>query len=273
MRVLAILSFAIALVVACTPRSRMCSAPTECPATSACVAGRCMPLEAGLIPTIAETSDAGYTVRRLVLAPVDVAWVRRGDRVGDAAAMPPVFTIGRAADGDAALFLKFAVTVPKDARVVEAYLLLMRSDAVDTDPSPISLHAVRIVESWDSRSISWAAQPRTEEVRAPSTRVAPGGRAMVRLDVRALVERWPLHDRRDQGIGVVAETGSLSGMPFAFLPVGASIDPSTAPSSPPPVGGFGLGASAFGAERGAAPAPVDESTAEAAAPRLELYVK
>jgi hypothetical protein len=225
------------------------------------------------MPTIAETNDAGYTVRRLVVAPSDIAWVRRGDRVGAAAAMPSIFTLGRDADGESTLFLKFAVTIPKDARVVEAYLLLMRSDAVDADPSSISLHTVRITEPWDSRSISWASQPRTEEVRAPTTRVPPGGRAMVRLDVRGLVERWALHDRRDQGIAVVTEGGSMSGMPFAFLPVGASHDRPSAASPPTPVGGLGFGAAPFGTDRGSAPAPVDEPAAEASAPRLELYVK
>src|SRR5262249_43126883 len=119
MRVLAILSLAVALAVACTPRARMCSAPSECTSTSACVAARCMPVDAGLMPTIAETNDAGYTVRRLVVAPSDVAWVRRGDRVGAAAAMPSIFTLGRDPDGESMLFLKFAVTIPKDARVVE----------------------------------------------------------------------------------------------------------------------------------------------------------
>jgi hypothetical protein len=232
-----------------------------------------MPLDAGLMPTIAETSDAGYTVRRLVVAPVDVAWVRRGDRAGVAGQMPAVFTLARDADGDAMLFLRFAVNVPKDARIVEAYLLLVRSDAIDADPSPISLHAVRIVDAWDSRSISWASQPRTEEVRAPSTRVTPGGRAMVRLDVRGLVERWSLHDRRDQGIAVVAEGASASGMPFAFLPVGAVHDRPSAPPSPTPLGGAGFGTSPFGPDRGSPSVPVDEPAAEAAAPRLELYVK
>jgi hypothetical protein len=273
MRGLAFLSLGVVVAIACTPRPRMCSAPTDCSATSACVAGRCMPVDAGLMPTIAETNDAGYTVRRLVVAPADIAWVRRGDRPGAATAMPAVFTLGREGDGDSALFLRFAITVPKDAKVVEAYLILMRSDAVDADPSPISLHALRIVEAWDSRSISWAAQPHTEEVRAPSSRVTPGGRAMVRLDVRGLVERWALHDRRDQGIAVVAEGASMSGMPFAFLPVGASHDRPAAPSPPTPLGGLGFGPAPFGTDRGTAPASVDEPAAEAAAPRLELYVK
>jgi hypothetical protein len=260
---------ALVTVFACTPRARMCSAPNECTTTSACVAGRCMPLDAGLMPTIAETNDAGYTVRRVVLAPADIAWVRRGDRAGMAAAMPAVFTLAKDGDGDAALFLRFEVTIPKDAKVIEAYLLLMRSEAVDADPSPISLHAVRIVEAWDSRSISWASQPRTEEVRAPTSRVDPGGRVLVRLDVRALVERWATHDGRDQGIAVVSEGSSTSGMPFSFLPVGGSHDRPSAPSSAPV---FGLGASPFGAERAVAPT-LDEPNGEAFAPRLELYVK
>jgi hypothetical protein len=156
--------------------------------------------------------------------------------------------------------------------VVEAYLLLQRSDAVDADPAPVSLHAARIVTPWDSRSVSWATQPALEDVRLPSTRVDPAGRTVVRLDVRALVARWALHDRRDQGIAVVAESASPTGISFAFLPpgsaaVGAQASPATAAT--------GLGPLGFGGADRPAGAPAAESLAAEGpgSPRLELYVK
>jgi hypothetical protein len=210
-------------------------------------------------------------VRRIVLAPIDVAWVRRGDVTPPKeGAMPAVFTLGRGADGDAVLLARFSAALPKDARVVEAYLLLQRSDAVDADPAPISLHAARIVAPWDSRSVSWATQPAVEDVRLPSTRVDPAGRTVVRLDVRALVARWALHDRRDQGIAVVAENASPTGISFAFLPPGsAAVGTQASPAA------AGLGPLGFGGAERANGAPAAESVAAEGpgSPRLELYVK
>jgi hypothetical protein len=210
-------------------------------------------------------------VRRVVATPVDVAWVKSGDRssasaaAAGAGAMPAVFVLGRSADGDATLFLRFALSLPKDVKVLEAYLLLIRSSALDADPAPIYLHAARVVEPWDSRSISWAAQPRIEDVRAPATRVDPGGRALVRVDVRALVEGWALHDRRDHGVALVAENTSATGIPFAFLPVGLPLERPAA--SPAPALGFGAPVT------GTAPVPADEAPPEPIGPRLELYLK
>jgi hypothetical protein len=258
----------VALAVACAPRPRMCAAVTECPSAGVCVAGRCQPGgDAGGTPTIAEQGDAGPLVRRLVVAPVDVAWLRRGDGVRAATEMPAIFPLGRASDGSAVLLTRFAVPLAKETQIIEAYLLLARTDAVDADPTPVSLHAMRIVDAWDSRSVSWSTQPRTEEAAAAVTRVAGASRTLVRLDVRPLVARWILHDRRDQGIAVVAEGASATGIPFAFLPTGAVRPPSPAIGVQPP-------AIAVFQERPERSAPnADGSTAELLSPRLELYVK
>jgi hypothetical protein len=243
----------------------MCSAPAECPTAGVCVAGRCQSAEAGLTPTIAEQGDAGALVRRMVFSPVDVAWLTRGDGPRGASAMPAVFTLGRARDGGAVLLTRFAVPLTKETQVVEAYLLLARSEATDADPTPIALHAARVVDTWDSRSLSWATQPRTQEVGAASTRV-DGARTLVRLDVRALVSRWALHDPHDQGIAVVAETSSATGIPFAFEPSGAvRATPAAAVQAPV--------TPAFIDRSDRTTATTDPPTVELLSPRLELYVK
>ncbi len=251
----------VALGVACASRPRMCVATAECGA-GACVAGRCQALDAG-VPTIAEQGDAGLLVRRLVVAPTDVAWLRRGDGPRAAGAMPAIFPMGRAQDGESVLLTRFAVPITRETQIVEAYLLLARSDAMDADPSPISLHATRIVDAWDSRSVSWSTQPRTEELLAAATRVDGSSRTLIRLDVRSLVARWALHDRRDQGIAVVAEGTSVTGVPFAFQPTGGA---RLAAAQAPAITGF--------QERPERAAPVsDGPTAELLSPRLELYLK
>jgi hypothetical protein len=186
------------------PRMRMCDPLVPCQAQKSCVAGRCQP--DGPAPPLIQTT------RRLLLQPVEAAYLRRGDSPSGGA-LPPLFPLGR--DGDDALLLRFSAPLAPDAAVVEAYVLLERSDAVDADPVPIALHAERIVEPWDARAVSWATQPRLEETRSPSTLVPPAGPPLVRIDVRALVQRWRTHDPGDQGIAIVAENASPTGIAFA----------------------------------------------------------
>jgi hypothetical protein len=161
--------------------------------------------------------------RRVVVRPVDLAYLRRGDSA-NGGALPPLFSLGK---DSALLMLRFGVALPSTANIVEAYVVLRRSDAVDDDPAPISLHATRIVEAWDGASISWARQPRLLEARAPATVVEPSGPPLVRLDVRDLVRQWPRHDERDHGIAVVAENETRTGTTFAFRAVGAERGPTS----------------------------------------------
>lgn len=235
----------------------MCIAQNDCGAQAACIAGRCQP--EARVPVI---QSAG--VRRLVIAPIDAAFVRRGDASASAS---PVFALGRAADGDALLLLRFDVPLAPTTTVVEAYLLLDRSESSDADPSPIVLHASRIIDPWDARTLSWARQPRLDDLRSPSTAATPL-RPLVRLDVRELVRGWRAHSRVDQGIAVVAENASPTGISFAFAPPlmesARDADRISASSvrAPPP---------AFFASTSEDLPPL--ATGVTSGPRLELYVK
>jgi hypothetical protein len=203
---------AIALF-ACIERDRLCVSTTECGTMSACVAGRCQPQlkdDAGrpLPPMIASPQ-----VRRLVVAPTDIAYVSTGG--GETPSdLPPVLVLGKKGDG-ATLFLRFAVPIAPEENVVEAYVLLDRAAVVQSDPEPISLHADRIIDAWDGRSISYARQPRYEETASPATIVTGAGRPLVRIDVRDLATHWKMRDPRDQGIAIVADDTSRTGMSFA----------------------------------------------------------
>jgi hypothetical protein len=200
---------AVAALASCSwairPRMRMCDAATSCADGTSCVAGRCQ--KDGAVASIQAS-------RRILLEPVDVAYVRRGDSPSGGS-LPAIFALGRNGLGDAALLLRFSASLPPDAAVVEAYVLLERSDAMDADPVPIALHAARIVEQWDPRVVTWATGPRLEETRSPSSLVPPAGRALVRVDVRAMVQKWHAHDPLDQGIAIVAENSSTTGIAFA----------------------------------------------------------
>ncbi len=210
---------------------------------------------------------------RWLYAPVDTALVARGMRsewafdgrrvLAASAAQAPhsLATLGK---GDGALvLLRFAIALPPEANVLEAYLLLRQADAVDADPDPIVLHAARVTDPWDGRSVTWAHAPRVIEVGAPVTRVGAATARIVRLDVRAVVQRWRRRPGEDFGIAVVAEGPSATGVTFALEPVPAG-DGRGDPVAP----AFG---SAFDPRASSpmehdAPGVID-------GPELELYVK
>jgi hypothetical protein len=190
----------------------MCASEGDCGAQASCVAGRCV--AHGGVPAIA-------TARRLLYAPVDVAYMRRGHDREDAA--PALVMLGR--DDGALTLLRFSVPLAPEAKVLEAYLVLDRPSGVEIDPAPISLHAARVLDAWDSRSISWARQPRLEEVGAPVTEASPASGPLVRIDVRALVESWRRRMGGDEGLAVVAAGKSATGMAFALASWGESHGP------------------------------------------------
>jgi len=220
------IAVALGSLGACATRPRMCEAPTDC-GSGSCVAGRCQP-DAG--------TPAVQTSRRLVFEPVDLAYLPPG---GGDATSPAMGILGK---DKARLFLRFAIPLPPEQEVVEAYVLLSRTDAYDADPTPISLHATRIVEAWNPRSTSWSLQPRVEDIRAPRTTVTASGRPLVRVDVRELVQKWKKRDPRDHGVAIVSERTSPTGMAFALAPTPE-------------------------------PRPTDSSTVTLKGPVLELYVR
>lgn len=215
MGVLAPAALAFALS-GCAPRPRMCTITSECSSKSACVAGRCQ-LD---VPSVKPAVDSA---RRVVVRPVDVACVNRGER-SSGGVLPTVFAIGK--DGGK-LFLRFAVALPPAASVVEAYVVLRRSLLVDDDPAALSLHAARIIEPWEGGSVSWVRQPRVAEGRTPSTTVDPTGAPLVRVDVRDLVIQWRRRDPIDQGVAIVAEGDTATGTTFALVGGGGAGSPSS----------------------------------------------
>lgn len=196
----------------CVPRARLCTASSECAGGNACVAGRCQLEKATVKPAV-------DSARRLVLRPVDMAVVAHSSD----GAIPPIFSLGRDA-APAKLLLRFSVALPSNATIIEAYVVLRKSTVVDDDPEPISLHATRIEETWTGGSVSWAIQPRTSEIRAPSTVVEAAGSPVVRMDVREIVKHWAKHDPTDQGIAILAENETRSGTTFAISGSGADRD-------------------------------------------------
>ncbi len=269
-------AFALAAAPACTPPPRMCAAEGDCGAHGACVAGRC----------VAQGATAAIdNARRLLFSPVDQAYVRRnavgGGGNGNGNGSATVATLGRASDGGALALLRFDARLPPEATVLEAYLLLERATDVDADPATIAVHAVPIREAWDSRSVSWATAPRTEELGAgaPVTRVFPAAGAFVRLDVREIVAAWRRRGRAEFGVAVQAEGVTPTGVSFVWAPRGSAPAGRDALElargelllSEEP--GPGLEAPSPFEPRPAVPSTVGEPRREPVGPRLELYVR
>jgi hypothetical protein len=192
---------------------------------------------------------------------VDVARLAPGDARGES---PHTAILARDRDARAVVLLRFALDLPPGTTVVEAHVVLDRAASVEADPTPVSLHAVRVAEPWRVESLAWGRSPRLDDLNLPSTTV-DDVRRDIRLDVRALVRAWRTHAPEDHGIAVVADHTSATGVAFALSDgYGASEDaplppPVHAPS--PPTVFAGPDPTALG------------GTEPLRGPRLELYVK
>lgn len=229
----------------------MCVSEGDCGAQFSCVSGRC--LGRGAIAAITSS-------HRYVFAPVDAACV---SREGTSVRSRSLATLGR---GDGAVaFFRFSTDLPADADVVEAYLLLERATDIDADPGSLALHAARVSQPWDGSAMTWAHQPRIDEIGAPVTRWRYGASGTIRLDVRAIVKRWLRQDGGEFGIAVITEGTNRTGVSFALEPrPGARdrADPVLGPLSGMP-----------SAEAAAASTMAEQPRLANVGPELELYVK
>jgi hypothetical protein len=226
-------------VSGCARPLRMCTAAGDCTGDYACVAGRCVSRSAQ--PAIA-------TARRELFAPVAVGYVETGAAVaGDASERGVTPAVGTLSRGGR-VFLRFSVPLPPEAGVVEAYVLVDRvPSAARGDSAPVALHLAEVADAWDPRSLTWAMQPRFRELNAPVTNVVPAGGPVVRLDARALVDRWRERRASDE-LGVALVAAGPGDVAIAL-----------APREP------------IGRRRFDGAVDVVDSTADA--PRLELYVR
>ncbi len=198
---------------ACVPRDRMCAIDDPCAAGLACVTGRCVPGKAAV--RLLEVDDAGSPlVKRRAFAPTDLAWLTPQTREG--AGVPLNVGLGSPAGG--VLLLRFAdVVVPAD--LVEAYVVLRRVPDVDPPTGIVVLHAERVQDDWESRTLSPSRAPRLFDLHAPETRVLGAADEVVRVDVRALVSGWATRSAAHQGIAIVATSDRGAPLYVALAPV------------------------------------------------------
>jgi hypothetical protein len=226
------------LSASCVSAPRMCVSEPDCGSQASCVAGRC--LRRGAVAAVT-------TAKRWLYAPVDVGFVANGRARGAERAEPgphatPVTVALGRGDGATALF-RFAIALPPDATVLEAYVLLREDADVDADPVPLALHAARITTPWRGDAVTWAEPPRIVEAGSPVTRVVPWPGRAVRIDVHDIVARWRRRPGEDFGIAVLCEGASASasantrvsatGIPLAMGPMAAGGEQASAPLDGP----------------------------------------
>lgn len=187
-------------LVACGSRPRMCTGG-ECGAEADCIAGRCQAKKG-----VAAIQGA----ERLIVPPVAMALsgVAAGQAIG------PELVLGRERGGVNKLHLRFEVVLPPGKTLVEAYLLLERTDAVPADPQPIRLHLERILEPWSPATIADGREPPLEDVRAAETLADPRKGRVVRVDARALV-RPTGREEADFGLAVLVDGKTRTGVAFS----------------------------------------------------------
>lgn len=222
---------------ACAHRTTTCGGAADCRVEQACVAGRC--------EAVTGSRTQIQTARRLVLEPVDAAYVGAGAAAG---VLPPVGVLGRSGEG-AALYLRFDAPLGPTTEVVEAYLLLTRSDAVVQDDRPVRLELARIVERWSGTELGRSVVPRLAPGGGAVTTLRAPSRALVRVDAAPIVRRWRLHDRDDQGLAVVTAPGTAEGASASGVAFVLATHSEASPERDP------------------------GRTSEAPGPRLELYLK
>jgi hypothetical protein len=214
------------LTLACAPRQELCAGPTACRAFE-CVAGQCPAKEA-------TTLYAG--TRRMVVPASDLAVLERG-APSEGGALPAIFTLGAPSERTE-LLLRFDLRLDRGASIVRASVLLDRSDAVMSDPLPVAIHADRVIGRWNPRTVSWSTAPPIQDVRLPRTVIASTTPSLVRVDVTDLVRLWLAHDPRDQGLSIVAENETPTGVTFtlgsASLPDLRETPPGKSDLSQPP---------------------------------------
>ena len=185
-----------------------CAGAGSCPSGRECLASRCVLEGSAAVPNAA---------RRLLLRPSALG-VARGRESNPG--MAPGVTLGRRADNDTALYVRFD-SQWNQGRIVSAFLLL---DPLPGSPSAsdITLEVWRARRDFTSTTFAWSAQPGLAPpyARGISRALPP---SPVRVDVTELLSFLAAHPSQDHGfvvrateqseVGVTLATGLDGGLP------------------------------------------------------------
>jgi hypothetical protein len=177
--------------------------PGQCSADMECLANRCVPL--GSDPVQPST-------RRIVAAPSAIAVVSSRGTGGET--LPAAVTFGGAAEGAAALYLRFAPVWHGAGAIQNAFVLLEPLPGTQIAPDDVEVEAWRVAGAWDPLRLAWLAQPRLAPPRARGiARASPP--APLRIEVTEIVRYWQKHARSERGLAIKSAAGDAFGASFA----------------------------------------------------------
>ncbi|MCL2822761.1 MAG: DNRLRE domain-containing protein [Polyangiaceae bacterium] len=186
----------------CARQARVCATSAACGDGSVCFAGQCRKAKAGVVP---------LSSQRVVLEPIDVSVVSsRRSEINSS-----YVSFGKKGWGDVVVLMRFPAPFSDSTRVVSAHLVMDPPPGSTPGPSPVGIRIARVVDPWESGSVTWGTLP---TLSSPSTMfwVSSWGGRSLRVDVTGQVRRWREQRGDDHGIALrsaaqneIGETYSL----------------------------------------------------------------
>jgi hypothetical protein len=146
---------------------------------------------------------------RLRLLPKDIAYLT-GSRSYARDELPEQLALGRAADGQGRLLLRFALDLPRRAVIQSALLVFEPLPGCAPRPGAIRSSLQHVLEPWSSAAVSAGRQPSYGQAWVGPV-LSPIPAKTLRIDVSELVRAWRAHPRRYHGLMLEFEGQSSSG--------------------------------------------------------------
>jgi hypothetical protein len=195
----------LALCIAgCARGPEPCTTPGTCGSGFECLANRCVPLGA---------EPVGQGTVRWVVAPARIAVVTSESWQYERT-LPGAIRFGSAADGPAALYLRFDPVWTRAREIDSAFLLLEPMPGVPLSAEDIEVQAARVGGSWQPETLSWLRQPKLASPRSRALARA-GPPSTLRIDVTDIIRYEHTHPRHNHGIAVKGPNGDGHGACFA----------------------------------------------------------
>ena len=186
------------------PGPQVCSERQTCEQGRSCVLGRCRKDK-----TIPVSLDAP----RLTFPPIDLAWIHGGEVQGPTE-LGEALVLGRQGEADSLLLLRFAVSIPEDARLQRALLWLEPLPRCERRPGRVAFEVAQVLSPWRSSGLAGGERPDLSlPMYAAEASVTPP--QPLRIDVTELVKAWA--ERRDSyhGLALSAAGDGQTGACYA----------------------------------------------------------
>jgi len=186
------------------PGPKICAATAPCTAGSSCVVGRCR--GDGTLP-------AARNAPLLQFEPTTIASLSARGEVSTNESLGDALTLGRASDGEAMWLFRFALTLPDDARIQRALLVLDPLPGCEKRPGRMKLEVSNVLSAWSADTLRSQRPKIGLPMRALDAPVVPA--RILRVDLTELVMRWREHRRRYHGLALIAHGDSATGACFS----------------------------------------------------------